>query len=71
MYIIYTISLLPIQYDKKLLVHLKYIKYLKSNHISTAMRVRTIKTSGLFSILCVIENTNLQYEYKFYYIRMF
>lgn len=51
-YIIYPISLLPTQYDKKLLVHLKYIKYLKSNHTSTTMRVRTIKISGLFSILC-------------------
>ena len=28
-YIIYTISLLPTQYDTKLLVHLKYIKYLE------------------------------------------
>lgn len=28
-YIIYTISLLPTQYDEKLLVHLKYIKYLE------------------------------------------
>ena len=34
---IYTlpISLLPTQYDKKLFIHLKYPRYLKSNHVPT------------------------------------